>query len=542
MPVNGVLVIGRTGECDYVVEDTAASRRHAEIVDRGGSFRWRDLDSTNGVLINDMRMLEGELKHGDVMRIGSTVLRFEVDEEAPNTSEMGSTLFRETILDAEGRATDVTEGGDTGRLLEAVYSVMNQIATNYEPCSLSDEILKTTMRAIDAQRGAIFFVGEDTGELLGCPVCNHVHVIQEGVVAHTTRSEIQISNTVARRVVDQGESVLYHDSDDKGDGFNVAESIRVLQLRSILCVPIRGKYGVMGILYVDSNRPGHSYTQEHMLLGTAVGNSAGLALENAQMHQQILEKQRTDQELAYAGIIQAGFLVRKWPDDDARIEVYGETRPAKTVGGDFYDYVRRGENHVGILIGDVSGKGVPAALAMAQILAEFRLQATRLDSPHEVVHALNTTLEGRSQRGMFCSISYLDLDLATGELLTANAGHNPALRVTADDAMEFGEASGPPAGILSEGPWTTSATRLQPGDLVALYTDGILEARSSATHADTGEEHDEYGFLALSALMETQRKAPVKDALHAVMADVERHCAPDRPHDDCTMVVLRYRG
>lgn len=109
-----------------------------------------------------------------------------------------------------------------------------------------------------------------------------------------------------------------------------------------------------------------------MLLSTAVGNSAGLALENARMHVQIVEKNRTDSEIQHAWQIQQGFLINEWPEDDARFKVYGDTRPAKTVGGDFYDFVQPDDAHVGLLIGDVSGKGVPAALTMAQLLTEFR--------------------------------------------------------------------------------------------------------------------------------------------------------------------------
>ena len=211
--------------------------------------------------------------------------------------------------------------------MRAVYAVMNEIASDYEPCSLVDRVLETTMRAIDAQRGAIYFAGDAGDELLPCPVCGHVHLIRDGQLRRAASGEITISKTVAHRVLAGGETVLFQDSDGDGE-LSTAESIMSLHLRSIICVPLRGKFGVRGILYVDTDRPGHQYTREDMLLTTAVGNSAGLALENVTMHRQILEKQRIEQEIALAWTIQEGFLVKEWPKDDARFEVYGQTLPA----------------------------------------------------------------------------------------------------------------------------------------------------------------------------------------------------------------------
>ena len=134
------------------------------------------------------------------------------------------------------------------------------------------------------------------------------------------------------------------------------------------CVPIRTQDSISGILYIDTNIVDHAYTQDDLLLAAAAGNSAGLALQNAQNHQALLQKQRIEQDVEAAWNIQEGFLVSDWSTDDSRFEVYGRTRPARIVGGDFYDFVRIDKDRVGLLIGDVSGKGMPAALTMACLL------------------------------------------------------------------------------------------------------------------------------------------------------------------------------
>lgn len=533
------LVVGRTRECGLSIEDSAASRRHIEITARQNSFVWKDLGSTNGTLLNGARMLAGELHHGDRLQIGQTVLRFEV-EEIPDSPMEESGLFRETILDDSGVAKRASGADKSAALLEAVYKVMNEIASNYEPCQLIDRILETTIGAISAQRGALFLAGEGE-DLQPCPECGFVHRIRDGLLRPARRDEIRISRTVVRRVLRDGESVLYQDTDSDSE-LNAAESIMSLNLRSIVCVPLRGKHGIMGILYIDSDRQNQAYSHEDLLLASAMGNSAGLALENAKMHQEILDKQRMEQEIATAWTIQEGFLVKEWPAEDPRYQVYGETRPAKTVGGDFYDFVHPRESLVGLLIGDVSGKGVPAALTMAQLLAEFRLHARVMESPAAVIRALNVELVERSQRGLFCTLCYLTLDLETGRVTCANAGHLPVVRLGACGASVFAEASGPPAGILPQADWEDARTTIAPDEMLVLLTDGIAEARGAVTGRAPGGDPVEYGLSGLMHLVEHLYNEAPKNLIESVNADVRRFCAPGTPHDDCTMMAIRYLG
>ncbi len=236
-------------------------------------------------------------------------------------------------------------------------------------------------------------------------------------------------------------------------------------------------------------------------------------------------------------------MVKDWRSSDARYEVYGETLPAKTVGGDFYDFVQPAPDLVGLLIGDVSGKGVPAALTMAQLLAEFRLLARDLHSPAEVIRALNEDLSERSQRGLFCTLCYLTLDLNTGEAVCANAGHWPVLRMGPAGVGRFAEASGPPAGILPDGPWEDAETTIQPGERLLLFTDGIAEARSMRTQMPFAQsEPDEYGIEGIIRVVAAGGIDSAKALVDALNNDVQHFCHPMAPHDDCTMIAIDYHG
>lgn len=538
VPVVSSILIGRSVDCDVTISDAAASRHHVEIRKEGDSFYWKDLGSTNGTILNGAQMFEGVLQDGDRFQIGETLLVFEV-EEVLTGEGTDSTLFQ-TLINGEGRPIERTpEDLRTEKLLRAVYAVTNQIATNFEVCTLVDQILETSMQAIDAQRGTILFAGSDQEELLPCPTCGKFHLIQEGRLRHIDREGVQISRTVAHRVLSRGESVLYQDA-QSADELSAAASILALNLRSIICVPLRGKYGILGLLYVDTDRPDRVYTREDMLLTTAVGNSAGLALENARMHQETLEKERMEQEIQHAWAIQEGFLVKEWPEDDPRFNIYGETRPAKTVGGDFFDFTRPDPGCVGILIGDVSGKGVPAALTMAQLLAEFRLRARTTRSPSGIIAELNQRLYAHSRFGMFCTLCYITLDLDTGLGRCANAGHLTPLRVSPSAVLEFAGPSGPPIGVLSESPWNDEEFTLAPGETILLYTDGVIEARGMHTRRDTVQTSDEFGLRNLSRVAQGFSRESPKAMVQGINLSVREYTSPASPHDDCTLIALRY--
>lgn len=553
VPVGDWLTLGRTDECGLVIDDCAASRRHAEIRLRGDAFYLHDLGSTNGTLVNGVRMIEGQLEPGDHIQIGDAVLVFgteEGDDDFAISDDTEVSTFTGTILDLSGRATTCPAGGKAEELLQAIYTVTNAIAAHYDPCKLLDRLLETTVRAIRAQRGAVFFAGPDDS-LAPCPVCGRIHAISGGLLAAVEPGGLRVSGTIARRVLRDGESVLFQDSGADGE-FDEAESIVSLRLRSVICAPLRAKGGVLGILYIDNDQAGGAYTHEDMLLVTAVGKSAGLALENAQMHRQLLDKhlieldkQRIEQEIAHAWTIQQSFLIQDWPETGARFNVYGDTRPARTVGGDFYDFIEPQPGLAGLLIGDVSGKGVPAALAMAQVLAQFRLHARGGDSPATVLGALNADLVLRSRNGMFCSLCYVTVDLDTGRVLCANAGHQPPLRIGSGGAEFVGHPSGPPAGILAQMEWRNAEFTLAPGDTLLLYTDGITEARRGTDTRRPGVALDAPAQFGDSSLAQTALKCPglpARDLINAVHDAVAVWCAPGVPHDDCTMMALRYAG
>jgi len=539
VPVGSSLIIGRGAGCDLVIRDLAASRTHLEIRRIDGGFECRDLDSSNGTKVNGDPVDSCELSDGDLIRIGGTSLRFVSEALAEQPPAAEKTVFLQTAVDA----TTSTEARSTSRsreLLEAAYTLMNSMSSSFNTCELVDRVLETTMEAVRAQRGAVLFAGPGH-ELRPCPACGRVHTIEEGLRARVELDDVEISESVARQVLVDGKSVLFQ-SARTDNVVDSTASIAALRLTSILCVPIRTRDEILGILYIDTDLAGRDYTEDDQLLAAAAGNSAGLALDNARIHKDLLAKQRIEQDIEAAWTIQESFLVKDWPTHDPRIEVYGMTRPAKVVGGDFYDFAMLDEDHIGMLIGDVSGKGVPAALTMALLLAEYRLCATGAESTAEVLRRLNERMVARSRRGTFCTTALVAMNLSTGNLVAANAGHHPVMRISAAGVKSELGASGPPLGILEGADWVDEETPVEPGETLLLYTDGIVEARAGTADPDVHRDEDEYGVEGLEMVAAPLWRSSPNELIEAVLADVDVFCSPRAAHDDCTMIALKYHG
>jgi len=164
------------------------------------------------------------------------------------------------------------------------------------------------------------------------------------------------------------------------------------------------------------------------------------------------------------------------------------------------------------------------------------------ESTAEVLRQLNERMVGRSRRGTFCTAALVALNLRTGHLMAANAGHHPVLRISGDQASPIVPASGPPLGIVPDLKWSDDQTVLKPGETLLLYTDGIAEARKFDGKGDTEHEREEFGLAGIERVARQRPERGPRALIEAVLDDVDRFCSPMAPHDDCTMIALRYNG
>jgi sigma-B regulation protein RsbU (phosphoserine phosphatase) len=253
----------------------------------------------------------------------------------------------------------------------------------------------------------------------------------------------------------------------------------------------------------------------------------------------VREMQRKDTELAIAGEIQQSFLPETIPQVEG-FDVAGRSVMAKEVGGDFFDVipfevVSLDTGRMGILIADVSGKGIPAALFMALSRIIVRVNATwHSNNPEIVIHDANNLIAADSKAGMFVTLFYGVLDHKNNSIKYVNAGHNPPMVYhSADNTISELEATGIAMGAMEDADYTSKVCQLKSGDVMVLYTDGITEG--------INEKEEMYGELRLENIIRSSAKLSAKDILECILDDVNTFCGSSPQYDDITLMVIRVK-
>jgi sigma-B regulation protein RsbU (phosphoserine phosphatase) len=218
-------------------------------------------------------------------------------------------------------------------------------------------------------------------------------------------------------------------------------------------------------------------------------------------------------------------------------EITGCSIPSREIGGDYFDFIIQADERVGLAIADVSGKGMPAALLMANLQASLHGQAMRRDGVAQVVARVNDQLTASTDPHMFATFFYGELDTRSGVLASTNAGHNPPLVVRADGSCGLLGRGGLLIGMLPDQVYEQEETTIGPGDVVVLYTDGITEA--AAAGADPEDPETMFGDAALEDVVRRHAHLPAVGIKEAILAAVSRHTGGAEQSDDITLVVIR---
>jgi sigma-B regulation protein RsbU (phosphoserine phosphatase) len=248
------------------------------------------------------------------------------------------------------------------------------------------------------------------------------------------------------------------------------------------------------------------------------------------------EKERIGTELSVATNIQASMLPRAFPafPDRGEIDLYASMRPAKEVGGDFYDFFSVGGDTLAVVIADVSGKGVPAALFMVVAKTLIKSYAQSGRTPEEVFAAVNNALFENNETSMFVTAFMGFLEMKTGKFVYANAGHNPPL-LSRDGRFEYMKLSpGCALAVVENVAYRESSVTLGRGDVLFLYTDGVTEA------ADSGEKL--FGGERLREKLNALAESPMKDIVSAVNAEIDAFAGSAEQSDDITILAVEWRG
>lgn len=359
------------------------------------------------------------------------------------------------------------------RKLKECFRVSGLINSSLEIEEVLEHIMTTSREILGADACSLMLVDEQTQEL--------VFEVAQGPVADKLKRglRLQKGQGIAGHVFETEEPVLIEDA-YQDPRFHRALDLKTgYRTRSILCVPLQVKDRIIGVSQVINRLDGMPFDAEDQETLLLLCTHAAIAIENARMHRALLHKQRMESDLAFATNIQLSFL----PQEVPRIEGFGFSahyQAALEVGGDFYDFIPLDEGRLGILIGDVSGKGVASALYMARLTSDFRMLAMRHKEPTHLIEHINNLLCERSCRGMFVTLLYMVLDADDRKLTYVNAGHiPPVLWNKGSKRFEILRGvGGPPLGILAGRGYPSGIHQLSSGDCVLLSTDGLIEAKN----------------------------------------------------------------
>ncbi len=507
--------IGRRSSSDLPLNDTEISREHAEIARVDDRYVVRDRGSRYGTFVNGAQVTSDHaLSHGDRIRLGrggGAEVRFLIGDESVASSE-GSAIggFRQVAA-----LLDALQALGGARVLDEVLAL----------------VLDAAIEVTGAERGFIMLASKQ-GHL-------ELKLARARGKLSLSGARFETSHKIPEDVFASGQEKIVADLRD-GELAGAHQGTLALGIRHVLCVPLRivryvdraeqsADSRAIGVLYLDSREKGTLLSRAaRAALATLAVEAAG-AIENARLYRETVEKARIDEELRIASQIQQALLPAP-----RRAGLFfaaaGASIPCRAIGGDFFDYIDLPDGRFGFALGDVAGKGTPAALLNAVLQGILSAQAATMQDPGETMARVNGALLGRAIEARFAT-AFLGVLGPDGRLAYCNAGHNPPF-VFANGAVRRLTTGGIVLGLFPNAAYDQEVVQLAPGDTILVFSDGVSEALNAAG--------DEFGDDRICEAVLPALPGPPHAVLEALLAAVKGFAGDAPQNDDVTVLALRY--
>jgi serine phosphatase RsbU (regulator of sigma subunit) len=527
------VIVGRSSKADLVLADRFLSRQHARLFLKDDAWFLEDLGSRNTTFLND-RPLDAPtpVRPGDVIRLADSRVIVEGPQSAVPSSGDGlvgradeslpaGTLLRPAMLLPAGTPSGTEDAAALAARLGILNEAHRALAAPVTLEALLEVILDRAFSHLHPDEGTIFLRRPD-----GSP---------ERAASRPrpgARGEPLFSRRLVHEVIDRGVAALVMETtgDERPPR---AERVGTPGTRSLVAAPLLDGETCLGTIALRATRREHPFGEEDLGLLEAFAEAAVLRIRNLALSEETARRRLLDQELDLSHDLQMAMLPRALPEGPG-IDMAAVLRPARSAGGDLYDVMMEGDR-LWLFVGDVSGQGVGTALFMAVTKTLFRAIAPAAASVFEAMSRMNQELSRDNERAVFATAFVARLDLATGDLAYVNAGHNPTCHLEAGRAAApLGGPVGPALGAVAGHEYRESAVRLQPGDALVLYTDGVAETRNPS-----GEE---FQAARIEAYLEGSRDAAAAEMARGLVGRVEAFAGHTPPRDDLTVLVLRVLG
>lgn len=438
------------------------------------------------------------------------------------------------------------------RMFNFLHGLAEKLQGDLSPGNMHRYIVEGVAEVVGAEAGILYLLDAETNRLVPAyqsaatapvlPLPSEIAAVSERQEAESQyRSYIRLSpvspgESFIGRILREGGLFCVADLATEPEFAAGAADLRFHEGVRLLAAPLVYARRALGILVV-TRRGGGGFTRNDGEVFASIAEQSAFALGSALVHQEAAEKRRFERELNQASEIQRVLLPRSAPEL-SDYEIAAEYKAARHVSGDYYDYVRVDDDRYGIAIGDVCGKGIAASLIMAMCRSNLRSRAPENLSPASVLHSVNHSIFPDIREDMFVSLLYLILERGSREVTMARAGHEPpVIYRKATGTTEIIETSGLAAGI-DEGPVFKRSVkdyrfRMESGDILLLYTDGVIECENPGG--------DEFGIERLCALLVEHHERSSQEIVNTVIAEVARFTAGAPQSDDITLIAIEKR-
>ncbi|MDB5053992.1 MAG: hypothetical protein JWM44_2042 [Bacilli bacterium] len=419
---------------------------------------------------------------------------------------------------------------------KTLFEVSLQLNSTLNKKDLLQIIMSTTAKVLHAEASSIILLDQLTGEL-------YFEVATGEKETEIKEIRLKMGEGIAGWVAETGKSVKIDHASNDPRWSNKVSSRLDFPTRNLLCVPVISRGEIMGVLQVLNKKRGSHFSAKDLLLLETIASPTAIALENAYLYETLEKsiqslkeaaalKERMERELQIAQEIQMSFLPQKLPQTSKYIEIHSFIKPAKVVGGDFYNYFYIDSDHLFLTLGDVSDKGIPAALFMAVTMTLIKGSMRIGMMPAELLYMVNNEL-CKDESNMFATIFCGILHVRTGQFIYSDGGHCTPYIIRNHGGIEpITVAKGLPLGALADMAYHNKETVLLSGDTLLIYSDGITEAENST--------QEQFGSNRLLESLIGSHTFPLQDILHRLIDDVDKFTDGAPQFDDNALLLVRF--
>jgi serine phosphatase RsbU (regulator of sigma subunit) len=490
---DGESVIGRSPECDVVLDFAAVSRKHAMISLVDDQFWVKDSGSRNGTIVNGQKVVgEAQLRDGDRLMICDVELEFRslpptgLHVTPSSSSSLVANLTGPAILEDDSdnssimATLDVSAGprgawkvsANPEQQLQAMIEISQSLSNALTAKDILPKVLDSLFKIfVQADRGFVIMRPRP-----GAPLAPVATKARRG----DDDQEMRYSRTIVQRAMDEKKAILSADASSDAR-FNMSQSIADFHIRSLICAPmVNSNDEALGVILIDTRDQRSRFTEFDMSVLAGVAGQAAIALDNAEMHEQAVRQRALQRDLEVARQMQTALLPAAAPSVSG-FTFFQHYQAAYEVGGDYYDYVLLPDDRFAAVVGDVAGKGVSAAILMAKLSSDVRFWLVREPDPAKAMKEINSAFSRHGWDDRFVTMVVAVVDPQACELTLVNAGHMPPILRSVDGKVQEvgGDEAGLPLGVMDDYPYESFKREFLAGDFLTIFTDGFSEAMNS---------------------------------------------------------------